>query len=109
VQIEFQDESLDLDIEGISMKHSMFIYNKWNMTVMDLLEGLDRLNPKAMAAYYWLAHEQSGKRIDVNQMDFPVIGFMMAIKAGLQQPADAEDEVPKDESPSEISTPTSTE
>jgi hypothetical protein len=109
VQIEFEGESLDLDIEGVSLQHAMFIYNKWNLTVLDCLEGLDRLNPKAMSAYYWLAHEQSGKRIDVNQMNFPVIKFMMAIKDGLKAPAGAEDEVPKDESPSETSTPTFTE
>lgn len=110
MRIEFQGESLDLDIENIRNQQAMFIFKWQNLTVLDILEGMDRLDPRVMLALYWLAHDQSGKRIDINQADFPTIKFMMAIRDALKaEKAEAEEtEDPKDPSESTESTETST-
>jgi hypothetical protein len=110
MQIQWQGDTLTLDIEGISNRHAMAIQKFTGLTVMDLLEGLDTINPKAMLAIFWLAHEQSGKRIDINQADFGTIEFMKAIRDALRAEQPDEDESdPKDDEDFGISAPTSTE
>jgi hypothetical protein len=97
MQIEWEGDTLTLDIEGISNRHAMYIQKLTGLTVMDLLNGLDNIDPKAMLGIFWLAHEQSGKRIDINQADFQPLIFMRAIRDALKREAPDDEEDPKDE------------
>lgn len=90
LQFEWEGKTLSLDLEGITLQQAIAIKKMCNgLTIFGLLDGLDTLDPDAAKALYWLAHEQSGFRLNVNQLDFPVIAFMVAVKdAG--NPADSE-------------------
>jgi hypothetical protein len=91
MQVIFEGETFEFEIEAMTLPEATYLKRQKGMTIKGLIEGLQELDPDALAACYWLMLKQSGKVMDINKLpDFPVIKFGEAIAEAFA--AESEDE-----------------
>lgn len=86
--IKFEDAEWKLDLDDVDVNQARFVKRNTGMTLLDLEEALERVDPDAMAVLYWLMKNQSGVTVDLNKVNFKIVAFGKAINAA--QIAEAE-------------------
>jgi hypothetical protein len=80
MQITFDDETYEFDLEAIDRSEAAYIYRQTELTVGGLLKGLSDIHPVALDALYWLMLKQNGQVRDIHKLpNYPVLKFAEAI------------------------------
>jgi len=80
MQVLFDGETFEFDIEALDLNEAMYLKRQKGLTIKGLIDGLDELDPDALAACYWLMRKQNGKTLDIHKLpSFPVFKFGEAI------------------------------
>jgi hypothetical protein len=102
--IVFDDKEYQLDVDEMDVVEARHIKRKTGMGLLELQEGLMKVDPDALVALYWLMMKQSGVGVDMDRVNFKVAKFGRALRDAVEreeQAAGEEDEaapeVPKDE------------
>lgn len=101
MKIEYEGRTLEFDLEEITVSQATTLKRKLGLTLLKLDAGLAEGDPDALRAVYWLVNEQSGKRTDIDELDFKIVKFANAIQEAIEaeaaEEAAAEEEgAPKD-------------
>lgn len=93
MRIEYEGESLEFDMEQITVRQAMYIQSKVGLTLLGLDQGLVAGDPQALLAIYWLMRTQSeGKHIDIDELDFKVIKLANAVQEAVEAEQKAQEE-----------------
>lgn len=79
--IEFEDAEWKLDLDEVDVAQARTIKNATGMTLLDLEEALERVDPDAMVALYWLMKVQSGVTVNMAKVNFKIVAFGKAVTA----------------------------
>lgn len=80
MKINFEDKEYDFDLDELDTRQAMYIQRKFGMTLMDLEEALERVDPKGVIALYWLMKNQNGETVDPDKVNFKIVKFAMALR-----------------------------
>ena len=83
MQVHFEDQDFQFEIEDIDVSQSRHIYKQTGLSVRGLLDGLKEINPDALVALYWLMKAQNGTVVDMGKVNFPILRFAAALGDGL--------------------------
>jgi len=90
--VHFEEQDYNFDIEDLSLSQARSIFRQTGLTVKGLMDGLNEMDPEALAALYWLMLAQNGTVTDINKVNFKVMKFAEALgKAFEDEVGDAED------------------
>lgn len=85
MKIDYEGESLEFDLENITVRQAMAIKMKTGLTLMGLDQGLAVGDPDALLAIYWLMRTQAeGKPVDMDNLDFKVVKLANAVQAAVE-------------------------
>jgi hypothetical protein len=93
MQITFDDETYEFDLEAMDRSEAAYIYRQTELTIGGLLKGLSDIHPIALDALYWLMLKQNGKVRDIHKLpNYSVIKFAAALIEAFdaEQPDDEE-------------------
>jgi hypothetical protein len=80
MNVKFEDEEFEFDIEALSRSEAAYIYRQTELTIGGILTGLTELHPLALDALYWLMLKQNGKVRDIHKLpDYPALKFGEAL------------------------------
>ena len=98
MKILYEGETLEFDLEEITVQQATVLKRKLGLTLLSLDSGLIEGDPDALRAVYWLIRTQSGERLDIDEVDFKIVKLANAIQAAVEKESEAaEDEAPKGE------------
>lgn len=99
MKIDYEGETLEFDLEEITVQQATVLKRKLGLTLLSLDNGLIEGDPDALRAVYWLIRTQSGERVDIDEVDFKIVKLANAIQAAVEKEAadkEAEGEGPKE-------------
>lgn len=86
--IEFEDQEWKLDLDEVDVMQARVIKRETGMTLLDLEEALERIDPDAMVALYWLMKNQNGVTVNMSKVNFGLVKFGKAVMAAQIQAAE---------------------
>jgi hypothetical protein len=87
--VHFDDKDYQFDLDEIDVSQARYILRKFQMTLMDLEDGLERANPESLVALYWLMLAQNGTIVDPDKVNFKIVKFGMALKVAADKESEA--------------------
>lgn len=103
MKINYEGETLEFDLDQITVREAMFLKMKLGLTLLGLDQGLATGDPEALLAIYWLIrkHSNGGRPVDIDELDFKVVALanavQEAVEAEAKAQADAEGDGPKED------------
>jgi hypothetical protein len=79
VKIDFEGRTWEFSQETFTVRQGMAIFLAYGLTIRDLLEGVQRLDVRAIQCDYWLMLQQNGIEKPIKDCEFDVLAFMAAI------------------------------
>jgi hypothetical protein len=95
MNINFEGRTWKFDQDTITVKQGIAIHLAHGLTILDLLNGIKALDPRAIQADYWLMLQQNGITKPIADCDFDSLAFMAAL--GEATDAEATEELAKAE------------
>lgn len=96
MKIEYEGETLNFDLEEITVQQATVLKRKLGLTLLSLDQGLLEGDPDALRAVYWLIRTQSGETVDIDTVDFKIVKLANAIQNAVEKENDvAEEAAPK--------------
>jgi hypothetical protein len=95
MNINFEGRTWKFDQDTITVKQGIAIHLAHGLTILDMLNGLKALDPRAIQADYWLMLQQNGITKPIADCDFDSLAFMAAL--GEATDAEATEELAKAE------------
>ena len=95
MKIEYEGETLEFDLEEITLQQATVMYKQLGLTLLKLDTGLIEGNPDALRAVYWLIRTQQGDKVDINEVDFKIVKLSNAIQTAVDK-ENAEKEATKE-------------
>lgn len=89
--VEFEGEEYTLDIEDIDVSQATLIKVKTGFNLLEWQAKLEEGDVDAMKALYWLMRDQSGKRVNYEQVNFKIVKFATAIQAATDAAGEAKE------------------
>lgn len=99
MKIVYEGETLDFNLDDITVREAMYLKMKLGLTLLGLDQGLANGDPDALLAIYWLIrkHSNGGKPVDIDELDFKVVALANAVQEAVEAEAKAlEDEAGDD-------------
>jgi hypothetical protein len=102
MKVTYEGETLDFDLEEIDVQQATVLKRRLGLTLLSLDQGLNEGDPDALRAVYWLMMVQSGKKVDIDEVNFKIVKLANAIQDAVEKETkekeDADAEAgPKDE------------
>lgn len=85
MRIEYEGESLEFDLEQLTVRQAMYLKMRLGLTLLGLDQGLVAGDPDALLAIYWLMRTQgSDKPVDIDTLDFKVVKLANAVQTAVE-------------------------
>jgi hypothetical protein len=85
MKINYEGETLDFDMEQITVRQAMYLKMKLGLTLMGLDQGLIAGDPDALLAIYWLMRTQvADSPVDIDNLDFKVVKLANAVQVAVE-------------------------
>jgi hypothetical protein len=99
MKIEYEGETLEFDLEEVTVSQATVLKRRLGLTLLSLDQGLMDGDPDALRAVMWLIQTQAGKKVDIDELDFKIVKLANAIQAAVEKDAEDRDadEAPKKE------------
>jgi hypothetical protein len=102
MKVDYEGKTYNFELEEITVSQATVLKRRLGLTLLSLDAGLNEGDPDALRAVYWLMLDQSGERVDIDEVDFKIVKLANAVQAAADKEAEEnkteEDrEAPKDE------------
>lgn len=97
--IQFEDEEYKLDLDEIDYTEARYIKRHTGLTLLELELGLEKIDPDALGALYWLMMKQSGTAVDLQKVNFKALKFTAALIEAKKREAEENPTKEPDEAP----------
>jgi hypothetical protein len=101
MKVNYEGEVLEFDLEEIDVQQATVLKRKLGLTLLGLDQGLSEGDPDALRAVYWLMMVQSGKRVDIDEVNFKIVKLANAIQEAVEAEAKANGEGEDGDAPKE--------
>ena len=93
MKIVYEGETLDFDLDQITVRQAMYLKTKLGLTLLGLDQGLASGDPDALLAIYWLIRTHAeGKTVDIDTLDFKVVALANAVQEAVEAEQKAQEE-----------------
>lgn len=97
MKIQYEGEELEFDLSEVTLGQATYLKRHLGLTLMGLDQGLGEGDPDALRGVWWLIQDQSGKKCNIDSVDFKIVKLSNAIQDAVEAERGAEEEAPKDE------------
>ena len=86
MKIEYEGETLDFDMEQLTVRQAMYLKSKLGLTLLGLDQGLMAGDPDALLAIFWLirTHADGCKPVEIDTLDFKVVKLAEAVQNAVE-------------------------
>jgi hypothetical protein len=86
--INYDGHEYSFELDDISVSEATVIKRKTGLSLLGIEKGLREADVDALRAIYWLMLKQNGQNVNIDNVDFKVIKFSMALSAANEESAE---------------------
>jgi hypothetical protein len=81
MNITYDGKDYTFDLDEITVSEATVIKRKTGLSLLGIEKGLREADVDALRAIYWLMLKQNGQNVNIDNVDFKVIKYTMALQA----------------------------
>jgi hypothetical protein len=97
MKITYEDKDYSLDLDEMDVSQATTIKRKYGFSLLSLETGLREGDVDALRCVYWLMLSQNGERVNVDNVNFKVVKFAVAVQeASIKEAEEAQAKAEQD-------------